>query len=378
MNILEFTRTLIRRPSVTPDDHGCQQLIAEILEELGFETEFLRFGEVDNLWARRGSAAPVLCFAGHTDVVPAGPRDQWRVDPFAAEIDNGKLIARGAADMKASLAGMLSACERFVTDNPEHSGSLAFLITSDEEGAAQEGTLKVMQTLTQRNESIDWCVIGEPSSKDTLGDTVRIGRRGSLTGLMAIRGALGHVAYPLPERNPMHDLARFIEAMTRGPIDNGNGHFPPTTFQMVNVHSDAGAPNVVPAELNCRFNLRYSTQWTHQTLAAHVEAILVGLELNYEIKWHVAGEPFLSEEGKLSAAVRSAILEHTGLDPEFSTSGGTSDGRYISPCGVDVIEVGPINKTIHQVIEEINVADIFRLEKIYYRIAELLLVNGDI
>ncbi|TDJ28917.1 MAG: succinyl-diaminopimelate desuccinylase [Gammaproteobacteria bacterium] len=373
--VVELARALIRRPSVTPDDHGCQQLIAERLEKMGFKIEALRFGDVDNLWARRGKPAPVLCFAGHTDVVPPGPLEQWRVDPFAAEIRDGKLVARGAADMKASLAAMISACGRFVTDYPDHRGSLAFLITSDEEGAAQDGTLKVMQTLTQRGESIDWCVVGEPSSTDVLGDTVRIGRRGSLSGLMTIRGAQTHVAYPLPAGNPMHGLAQFIAAVTREPLDEGNAQFPPTTFQMVNVHSDADAPNVVPADLRCRFNFRYSTRWTHETLSAHVEAMLAKLGLDYEIEWRVAGEPFLTEEGRLSAAVCTAVKEQTGLDPELSTSGGTSDGRFIAPYGVDVLEVGPVNKTIHQANEEIDVADISRLEKIYYRIAELLLAS---
>ena len=376
MTAVELTRELIRRPSVTPDDHGCQQLIAELLQKQGFEIESLRFGDVDNLWARRGSPAPVLCFAGHTDVVPPGPREQWRVDPFAAEIHDGQLIARGAADMKASLAAMISACGRFVTDYPEHRGSLAFLITSDEEGAAQDGTLKVMQTLTQRNESIDWCVIGEPSSTAVLGDTVRIGRRGSLTGLMTIRGEQGHVAYPLPAGNPMHGLAQFVEAVTREPLDQGNESFPPTTFQMVNVHSDAGAPNVVPASLDCRFNFRYSTQWTHQTLSAHIDALLAKLGFDHEVEWRVAGEPFLTEPGQLTAAVCGAVKEHTGLDPELSTSGGTSDGRFIAPCGVDVVEVGPINTTIHRANEEIDVEDISRLENIYYTIAEILLTKG--
>jgi len=375
VDVVELTRALIRRPSVTPDDHGCQPLIAGRLEKLGFEIEALRFGEVDNLWARHGSTAPVLCFAGHTDVVPPGPREQWRVDPFAAEIHDGKLIARGAADMKAGLAAMVTAAERFVTDYPEHRGSLAFLITGDEEGAAQDGTLKVMQSLTQRDESIDWCVIGEPSSAEALGDTVRVGRRGSLTGLMTIRGTLGHVASPLTAENPMHGLARFIQAVTREPLDQGHGPFPPTTFQMVNVHSDADAPNVVPAELRCRFNFRYSTRWTHQTLSTHIDSILAELGLDHEIKWHLAGEPVLTEEGQLTSAVRDAVIQTTGLDPEFSTSGGTSDGRYISPCGVDVVEVGPINKTIHRVNEEIDVADISRLEDIYFGIAERLLAN---
>ena len=377
MDVIELTRSLIRRPSVTPDDQGCQQLIGEQLLALGFRIERLRFGVVDNLWARRGEAAPVLCFAGHTDVVPPGPLEQWRVDPFGAEILDGRLVARGAADMKAGLAAMLAACERLVAKYPDHEGSIAFLITSDEEGAAEDGTVKVMETLARRDERIDWCVIGEPSSAEALGDTVRIGRRGSLTGLMTLRGVQGHVAYPLQGENPMHALAKFIDAVAGEPLDAGNAHFPPTSFQMVNVHCDAGAPNVVPGELNCRFNFRYSTEWTHETLAARVEGILSELGLDYEVTWRLAGEPFATREGRLSDAVRRAVRECTGLEPELSTSGGTSDGRFIAPHGVDVVEVGPINQTIHKVNEEILVADIPRLVDIYFRIAELLLVQPD-
>jgi len=375
MDVVELTQALVRKPSVTPDDSGCQQIITELLEDAGFRVEQLRFGDVDNLWARRGDDGPVLCFAGHTDVVPPGPLSEWRVDPFSAEIHDGRLIARGAADMKASLAAMIIAAQRFVEHYPEHEGSIAFLITSDEEGAADDGTLKVMETLSGRDEKIDWCVVGEPSSARELGDTVRIGRRGSLTGLMTLRGVQGHVAYPAEARNPMHDLADFVSAINHEPLDQGNSHFPPTSFQMVNVHCDAGAPNVIPGELACRFNFRYSTQWTQESLAAHVEGILKKLGIDYEIIWRNAGSPFLTEEGRLSEAVSRAVRDTTGVEPELSTSGGTSDGRFIAPYGVDVVEVGPLNGTIHKVNEEILVADIPRLVDIYYRIAELLLAN---
>ncbi|HET7130783.1 MAG TPA: succinyl-diaminopimelate desuccinylase, partial [Gammaproteobacteria bacterium] len=349
MDTLELARELIRRPSVTPDDAGCQDFIERLLRDAGFGVERLRFGPVDNLWARRGRAAPALVFAGHTDVVPPGPPEQWRSEPFAAAVIDGQLVGRGAADMKGSLAAMINACRRFAAAYPSHGGSLGMLITSDEEGAADDGTLKVMQTLAERGETFSYCVVGEPSSAERLGDTVRVGRRGSLSGLMTIRGVQGHVAYPLESDNPIHALAKFVAAITREPIDGGNEHFPPTTFQMVNVHSDAGAPNVVPGELKCRFNFRYSTVWTHAELSARVEALLVQLGIDYEIRWRVAGEPFLTKTGRLTAAVQQAIAEETGLTTELSTSGGTSDGRFIAPYGIDVIELGPINKTIHQV-----------------------------
>jgi succinyl-diaminopimelate desuccinylase len=374
MDTLELARELIRRASVTPSDLGCQALLAEALSPAGFVGEPLRYGEVDNLWATHGHGPPCLCFAGHTDVVPPGPAEQWRVEPFAAEIVGNRLIARGAADMKASLAAMTVAAARFAAEHPRHRGSIACLITSDEEGAADDGTRKVMDTLTRRGEQLDYCVVGEPSSDERLGDTVRIGRRGSLSGLMTLRGVQGHVAYPLQSANPIHALARFIDELTREPLDRGNAHFPPTSFQMVNVHSDAGAPNVVPGELHCRFNFRYSTAWSHESLARRVEEILSALGLDYEIRWRLSGEPFLTEEGKLTAAVSRAVKEVTGLDATLSTSGGTSDGRFIAPYGVEVVEVGPVNKTIHKVNEEILVADIARLERIYFRIAELLLL----
>jgi succinyl-diaminopimelate desuccinylase len=374
MDTLTLAQELIRRPSVSPSDAGCQRLIAELLDKAGFATEHLKFGEVDNLWARHGSAAPALVFAGHTDVVPTGPREQWEVDPFAATVQGDRLMGRGAADMKGSLAAMINACRRFVERYPRSGGSLGLLITSDEEGAADDGTLRVMETLAGRGETFQYCVVGEPSSATQLGDTVRIGRRGSLSGIMTIRGVQGHVAYPLASDNPIHALGKFVTAMTREPVDAGNEHFPPTTFQMVNVHSDAGAPNVVPGELKCRFNLRYSNVWTHEQLSARIERLLRELGLDYEIRWRVAGKPFLTKPGRLTEAVQKAVREATGLETELSTSGGTSDGRFIAPYGIDVVELGPINATIHKVNEVVSIADLERLERIYFRIAELLLV----
>lgn len=375
MHTLQLTEALIRRASVTPDDAGCQDLIAELLGASGFTTEKLRFGVVDNLWARRGRGEPMLVFAGHTDVVPAGPREQWRTDPFSPSIVGDKLFGRGAADMKGSLAAMINACRRFAATYPADSGALGMLITSDEEGAADDGTLKVMETLVARGERFQYCVVGEPSSSTTLGDTVRVGRRGSLSGLMTIRGVQGHVAYPLQGDNPIHALAKFVAAMTAEPIDAGTEHFPPTTFQMVNVASDAGAPNVVPGELKCRFNFRYSNIWTDETLAARVETTLKKLGIDYEIRWRVAGKPFLTTPGPLTSAVVKAVTAETGSPPALSTSGGTSDGRFIAPYGVGVVELGPLNATIHQVNEHVSVEDLDRLERIYFRIAELLLLG---
>lgn len=375
MNTLQLAQALIRRPSVTPDDAGCQDLLAERLAEQGFDIEHLPFGDVANLWAQHGKGAPRLVFAGHTDVVPPGPREQWDVDPFAAEIVGERLLGRGAADMKASLAAMANAARRFAGRHPQHGGSIALLITSDEEGKAEDGTVKVLETLAARGEPIDYCIVGEPSSGAALGDTVRIGRRGSLSGMLTIRGAQAHVAYPLAAENPMHAFARFVHAVTAEPLDAGNAYFPPTTFQMVHVHSDAGAPNVVPGELKCRFNFRYSTEWTHETLARHIERLLDSLAIDYEITWRLSGKPFLTQEGKLIDAVTGAIEEQTGIRPTLSTSGGTSDGRFIAPYGAEVVELGPINQTIHSVNEEILVADIARLEEIYLRIAERLLMS---
>jgi len=375
MDALELTRLLIRRQSVSPADAGCQTLLGDLLAQSGFATEQLRFGEVDNLWARHGSEEPVVVFAGHTDVVPAGPREQWHTEPFEPTEMDGKLFGRGSADMKGSLAAMVKACERFVASHPDHPGSIGMLLTSDEEGPAQDGTLKVMETFSSRGETFQYCVVGEPSSSNRLGDTVRIGRRGSLSGLLTIHGDLGHVAYALQSENPMHAFAKFVQTITAEPIDQGNEQFPPTTFQMVYVHCDANAPNVVPEELKCRFNLRYNTQWSRDTLAKHVERLLDELGVNYEIHWRLAGEPFITEGGRLTDVVVQAVKEETGIDTELSTSGGTSDGRYIAPYGIEVVEVGPINKTIHKVNEEVLIDDIHRLERIYFRIAELLLIG---
>jgi succinyl-diaminopimelate desuccinylase len=372
---LEFAQELIRRESVTPEDAGCQAYVAERLAEAGFATESLRFGGVENLWARHGDARPALAFAGHTDVVPPGPPEAWAFAPFGAELADGWLKGRGAADMKGSLAAMLAACLRFVRTHPDHAGSVAMLLTSDEEGAADDGTVKVMQTLAARGELFDHCIVGEPSSSERLGDAVRIGRRGSLSGIMAIKGVQGHVAYPLEADNPMHAFARFVSAMTAHPIDGGNAHFPPTTFQMVHVHCDADAVNVVPGVLRCRFNFRYSTEWTHDSLIAWVERTLDDLGIDYELRWRRAGEPFLTAPGPLTDAVARAVKEETGGEPELSTSGGTSDGRFIAPYGIGVVELGPLNATIHKVNEQVAAADLDALERIYFRIAELLLLD---
>ena len=373
--VVDLTRDLVRMQSVTPADGGCQALLGANLKEAGFRVESMPFGKVDNLWARRGDGGPLLCFAGHTDVVPPGPVAEWSVDPFAAEVRDGRLIARGAADMKSGLAAMTVACRRFARDYPDHPGSIAFLITSDEEGEARDGTLRVMEELDRRGERIDWCVIGEPSSTNVLGDAIRVGRRGSLTGLMTLRGIQGHVAYPQEARNPIHDLADFVSAVNLEPLDRGNRHFPPSSFQMVNVHSDTGATNVIPGVLTCRFNFRYSTEWTRAALIGHIEALLARLDIDCDIDWRDVGRPFLTGEGTLTGAVARAVLEQTGREPELSTSGGTSDGRFISPHGVDVVEFGPVNRTIHKVNEEVRVDDLPVLQRVYHRIAELLLVE---
>ncbi|MGB5246366.1 MAG: succinyl-diaminopimelate desuccinylase [Woeseia sp.] len=365
---------LLRLPSVTPADAGCQQILTARLEALGFNCESLPFGEVSNLWARRGTTAPLLCFAGHTDVVPSGELAEWQSDPFEPTLRGELLYGRGAADMKSGLAAMVVAIEEFLAEHPDHPGSIALLITSDEEGRARDGTLKVIETLTQRGEKIDWCIVGEPSSKDRLGDIVRIGRRGSLSGILTINGVQGHVAYPQLADNPIRRFAPVLAALHEVCWDEGNEHFPPTSFQVVELQSSGGAPNVTPASLHARFNFRYSTEWTYPQLQKKVETIFDTFDIDYDLRWHLSGEPFLTTPGKLTEAVAQAVREIADLEPEFSTGGGTSDGRFIAPSGADVVELGVVNASIHKVNECVAVRDLPRLTSMYRRVLELLLV----
>ncbi len=364
---------LIRRPSITPDDAGCQEILAERLTDLGFECEAMPFGDVKNLWARRGSSGPVLCFAGHTDVVPPGSEDEWQSDPFEPVVRDGNIFGRGSADMKSGLAAMIVALERFVDAHADHNGSLAMLITSDEEGRARDGTLKVIETLQARGEHIDWCVLGEPSSQNTLGDIVRVGRRGSLSGMLTVRGIQGHVAYPQLADNPIGRFAPVLSELNAIEWDQGNEFFPPTSFQVVDIRAGVGAPNVTPAELSARFNFRYSTVWDHETLKARVHSIFDAHDIDYELNWHLSGEPFLTDSGQLTKAVTQAVSEQTNKAPELSTGGGTSDGRFISPAGTDVVELGPVNASIHKVNEHVRIDDVVKLTTMYQRIAELML-----
>ena len=373
---IELLCELVRRPSVTPDDAGCQALLAARLEAAGFTCESMPFADVSNLWARRGSDGPVFCFAGHTDVVPAGAVNEWQSAPFVPEIRDGILYGRGAADMKASLAAMIVAIEGFVADYHDHRGSIALLITSDEEGRARDGTLKVIETLGERGEKIEWCVIGEPSSQHEIADVVRVGRRGSLSASVSVKGVQGHVAYPAHVDNPIRRFAPVLAELHDTVWDSGNENFPPTSFQVVELRSDGGAANVTPQELHARFNFRYSTEWTFQQLQDAVERILDAAEIDYEIAWHVSGEPFLTAPGALIDAVQDAIGKQTGRAPQLSTSGGTSDGRFIAPYGAQVVELGPVNASIHKVNEHVKVADVPRLANIYRQIMENLLVRG--
>jgi succinyl-diaminopimelate desuccinylase len=370
---IELLSDLVRRVSITPDDAGCQKILIERLKVLGFECETMVFGDTTNLWARRGSDSPVLCFAGHTDVVPPGDTAEWSTDPFEPTIKDGQMYGRGAADMKSGLASMMVAIEQFLQENENHKGSIALLITSDEEGRARDGTLKVMETLAGRDETIDWCVIGEPSSQESLGDLIRVGRRGSLSGMLTVSGIQGHVAYPHLADNPIRRFAPVLAELHDIEWDQGNEYFPPTSFQVVNIQSGIGAPNVTPSELSARFNFRYSTEWDHESLQKRVHEVFDAHDFDYELRWHLSGKPFLTEEGKLTNAVVQAIAEIVGSEPELSTGGGTSDGRFISPAGVDVVELGPVSASIHKIDEHVNIADVVRLTSIYQRIIELLL-----
>ena len=372
---LELSLQLLRQPSVTPIDHDCQNNMAERLAKVGFKIENMRFEDVDNLWARRGTESPVFCFAGHTDVVPTGQLDAWNSDPFLPSIRDGKLYGRGSADMKTALAAMVVASERFVTKHPNHKGSIAFLITSDEEGPSINGTVKVVETLEERNEKMTWCLVGEPSSTHQLGDIVKNGRRGSLNGVLTVQGKQGHVAYPHLAQNPIHLATKALDELCAITWDNGNEYFPATSFQISNIHAGTGATNVIPGTLEVTFNFRYSTEVTAEILKQRVIETLDKHQLNYSIDWTLSGLPFLTPVGELVNAARTAIKNVTGVETELSTSGGTSDGRFIAPTGAQVLELGVLNATIHQINEHVNVDDLEPLAEIYEQILEELLTE---
>jgi succinyl-diaminopimelate desuccinylase len=374
-SVLDLTKALIARPSVTPNDAGCQTLLSERLANAGFKSETLVFEEVTNLWLRKGFKAPCVVFAGHTDVVPTGPLEQWDTDPFQPAEKNGRLYGRGAADMKSSIAAFTIAAEEFVTQHPNHKGSIAMLITSDEEGPSVNGTVKVCETLSARNEKFDFCIVGEPTSSKTLGDTVKNGRRGSLSGHLTVKGTQGHVAYPHLAVNPIHILAPALQELTQEAWDNGNAYFPPTTFQISNLHSGTGATNVVPGTAELMFNFRFSTESTPESLRQRVHAILDRHRIEYDLLWTLSGEPFLTETGALSQALCQAIKDETGVKAELSTTGGTSDGRFIAKICPQVVEFGPINASIHQINEHIDLAALEPLKNIYRRTLENLLLN---
>ncbi len=370
---LDLARELIRRPSVTPEDRGCQRLMAERLEPLGFRIEPLRFGEVDNLWARRGDTGPVFCFAGHTDVVPPGPVADWTSPPFEPTLRDGLLFGRGAADMKGSLAAMITATAAFVAERPAHRGSIAFLLTSDEEGPAVDGTVRVVETLRARGDTIAWCLVGEPTSTARVGDVIKNGRRGSLNGRLRVLGRQGHVAYPHLALNPVHAFAPALAALVAAGWDQGNAHFPPTTFQVSNLNAGTGAENVIPGELTALLNFRFSTEVDAPTLQRRVEALLDQAGLRYELEWRLSGNPFLTPAGELVDAARDAVRTVCGYEAELSTSGGTSDGRFIAPTGAQVLELGPRNATIHQVDECVGVEELDTLHAIYLQVLRRLL-----
>lgn len=366
---------LIRRQSVTPDDAGCQALMKQHLDKLGFCYTPLPFGDVDNFWAERGNGGPILVFAGHTDVVPTGPAEQWHTPPFEPTLIDGALYGRGTADMKGSLAAMLVACEEFVAAHPDHPGRIGFLITSDEEGDAINGTVRVMEYLQEQGQAIDWCLVGEPSSTSQLGDTIKNGRRGSLGAILTVRGIQGHIAYPHLADNPIHRALPALHALASEVWDQGNDFFPPTSLQLSNIHGGTGATNVIPGTLEVQFNFRFSTEVTDETLRQRTEAILSAHGLDYDIRWNLSGQPFLTPAGELVDAAIAGIKAVTGLDTELSTSGGTSDGRFIAPSGAQVVELGPVNATIHKLNEVVLAADLPRLAAIYREILERLLLR---
>lgn len=372
---LELSLQLLRQPSVTPVDHTCQTIMADRLSAIGFNIENMRFEDVDNLWARRGTTSPVFCFAGHTDVVPTGHLDAWESDPFLPEIRDGKLYGRGSADMKTALAAMVVASERFVKKHPNHKGSIAFLITSDEEGPSINGTVKVIETLEARQEKMTWCLVGEPSSTNTLGDIVKNGRRGSLNAVLTVKGKQGHVAYPHLAINPIHTASKALAELCDTVWDNGNEYFPATTFQVSNIQAGTGATNVVPGTMTVTFNFRYSTEVTADELKMRVLEILDRHDVDYDISWTLSGLPFLTPVGELVNAAKTAIKNVTGTETELSTSGGTSDGRFIAPTGAQVLELGVLNATIHQINEHVNIDELEPLAEIYEQILVELLAE---
>ncbi len=370
---LELTKHLIRQPSITPDDAGCQDIISDRLKAMDFHIENMRFGQVDNLWARHGTQSPLVVFAGHTDVVPPGPLDAWLSDPFQPVVRDSFLYGRGAADMKGGIAAMIVAVENFIQKNRDYAGSIAFLITSDEEGATNlNGTRKVVEALQKRNEKIDYCIIGEASSEKLIGDQVRVGRRGSLAGKLTIHGKQGHVAFPHLAQNPIHMITPAIQEIITETWDNGNEFFPPTTFQISNIHSGTGASNVIPGKLDMVFNFRFSTAITPDELKRRMENCLSKHQLKFDIQWNLSGEPFLTKQGKLIATVKKTIKELTGLDTKLSTGGGTSDGRFIAPTGAEVVELGPCHASAHHANEHVRVMDLEKLTEIYQLTLERL------
>ncbi len=370
---VDLTRQLIARRSVTPNDDGCQEILAARLAPLGFRIERLRFGQVDNLWARRGTGAPVVCLAGHTDVVPPGPIEQWHSDPFRPTQRDGFVYGRGAADMKTSLAAFITATERLVASHPAHPGSIALLITSDEEGAAVDGTVRVVETLKARGERLDYCIVGEPTSAQRLGDVIKNGRRGSLSGTLLVKGLQGHVAYPQLARNPIHLAAPALAELAATRWDEGNEHFPATTWQISNITAGTGATNVIPGELTVLFNFRFGTASTVEDLKRRFEAVLNQHRLECRVEWSLSGMPFVTPRGRLVDALNVAIREVVGIEPELSTSGGTSDGRFIRDICPEVVEIGPLNSSIHQIDERIALGDVEALSQIYQRALEELL-----
>lgn len=372
---LELAMALIARPSVTPADQGCQALLCERLGAIGFDIEPMPHGDVQNFWARRGQSSPLLVFAGHTDVVPSGPTETWHSDPFSPQIRDGYLYGRGAADMKSSLAAFITATEEFVSRHPNHNGAIGFLVTSDEEGPAIDGTLQVIKTLQARNEHIDYCIVGEPSSQQELGDTIKNGRRGSLNGLLRIKGRQGHVAYPQLANNPIHLVAPALAELICVEWDQGSEHFPATSFQISNIHSGTGVNNVIPGQLEIDFNFRFSPAVTDPELRQRLEDLLLKHGLDFDIDWSLSGQPFITEKGDLITATQAAIQDITGRGTVLSTSGGTSDGRFIAPTGAQVVELGPSNATIHQVDECVRVDDVEMLSQIYNRCLERLLLK---